>query len=293
MVQVVYVMLAAIFLLGFVGFGIGVGGGPGGIFDALGIGNGSSSSGSSAFTQQVQDAETRVKKHPQDESALLNLARYEYLSGQSELGPPDSTTGQPVVTDDAVAQFNKAADAWERYVKVAKKPDPALAGQIAFAYSSIGDFSGAARAQQIAADAHPAANAYYQLAIYQYENLDLKAGDAAGKKVVQLSSGSQKKSAQKQMDQLAKVARKFVASQKAQTQGKRTEPRPGAAEPLRGPCAYLHDAHSLGPGAKRRLATISPPGPLAQLVEQETLNLKVAGSIPARPIGPSWFVPER
>ena len=27
----------------------------------------------------------------------------------------------------------------------------------------------------------------------------------------------------------------------------------------------------------------APPGPLAQLVEQETLNLKVAGSIPARP----------
>ena len=32
------------------------------------------------------------------------------------------------------------------------------------------------------------------------------------------------------------------------------------------------------------LATMPRPGPLAQLVEQETLNLKVAGSIPARPI---------
>jgi tetratricopeptide (TPR) repeat protein len=234
MVQVVYVMLAAIFLLGFVGFGIGVGGGPGGIFDALGIGNGSSSSGSSAFTQQVQDAEAAVKKHPQDEGALRNLARYEYLSGQSQLGPPDSNTGQPVVTDEAVAQFNKAADAWERYVKVAKKPDPALAGQIAFAYSSIGDFAGAARSQQIAADAHPAANAYYQLAIYQYENLDLKAGDAAGQKVVQLSSGSQKKSAQKQMDQLAKIAKKFVASQKAQSKASGQSPGQALANPFGG-----------------------------------------------------------
>jgi tetratricopeptide (TPR) repeat protein len=234
MVQVVYVMLAAIFLLGFVGFGIGVGGGPGGIFDALGIGNGSNSSGSSAFTQQVQDAETRVKKHPQDENALLNLARYEYLSGQSQLGAPDSTTGQPVVTDEAVAEFNKAADAWERYVKVAKKPDPALAGQIAFAYSSIGDFGGAARAQQIAADARPNANAYYQLAIYQYENLDLKAGDAAGKKVVQVSKGAQKKPAQKQMDQLAKVARKFVQSQQAANKASGQSPGQSLANPFGG-----------------------------------------------------------
>ena len=234
MVQVVYVMLAAIFLLGFVGFGIGVGGGPGGIFDALGIGNGSSSSGSSAFTQQVQDAEARVQKHPQDESALLNLARYEYLSGQSQLGAPDSNTGQPVVTDEAAAQFNKAADAWERYVKVAKKPDPALAGQIAFAYSSIGDFGGAARAQQIAADARPSANVYYQLAIYEYENLDLKAGDAAGQKVVQLSPGAQKKSAQKQMDQLAKVAKKYVQSQQAASKASGQSPGQSLANPFGG-----------------------------------------------------------
>ncbi len=232
-VQVVYVMLAAIFLLGFVGFGIGVGGGPGGIFDALGIGNGSGS-GSSAFSQQVAAAEARAKKHPQDEAALLNLARYEYLSGQSELGPPDATTGQPQVTDDAVATFNDAVDAWERYVKVAKKPDPALAGQIAFAYSSIQDFAGAARAQRINADARPSSNAYYQLAIYDYENLDLKAGDAAGQKAVQVSSGSQKKTAQKQVDQLAKVAKKYVQQQKAASKASGQNPGQVLQNPLGG-----------------------------------------------------------
>jgi tetratricopeptide (TPR) repeat protein len=217
-VQVVYVMLAVIFLLGFVGFGIGVGGGgPGGIFDALGIGGGGSSSTSSAFADQVAAAEARAKRHPQDEHALYNLARYEFLSGQSQLGPADQATGQPQVTDASVEQFNKAVDAWERYVKVAKKPDSALAGQIAFAYSAIGDFGGAARAQRINAGARPSANAYYQLAIYEYENLDLKAGDAAGDKVVALSTGAQKQSARKQMDQLAKVARKYVKAQKAAT----------------------------------------------------------------------------
>jgi tetratricopeptide (TPR) repeat protein len=233
-VQVVYVMLAAIFLLGFVGFGIGVGGGPGGIFDALGIGNGSSSGGTSAFTQQVEAAQARAKKHPQDEAALLNLARYEYLQGQSQLGPPDQTTGQPQVTDDAVSTFNQAVDAWERYVKVAKKPDPALAGQIAFAYSTIGDFAGAARAQKIAADARPSANSYYQLAIYDYENLDVKAGDAAGQRAVQVSSGSQKQTAKKQVEQLSKLAKKYVKQQKAASKASGQNPGQALQNPLGG-----------------------------------------------------------
>ena len=37
LVQVSYALLAAIFLVGFVGFGIGVGNSPGGLFDAIGL----------------------------------------------------------------------------------------------------------------------------------------------------------------------------------------------------------------------------------------------------------------
>ena len=39
----------------------------------------------------------------------------------------------------------------------------------------------------------------------------------------------------------------------------------------------------------RALPIIPNPGPLAQLVEQETLNLKVVGSIPTRPITASYL----
>jgi tetratricopeptide (TPR) repeat protein len=233
-VQVAYVGLAVIFLLGFVGFGIGVGGGPGGIFDALGLGNGSSGSSSAAFTDQIASAQARVKKNPKDEQALLNLSRYEYLAGQSDLGAPDPSTGQPAITDDARTQFNEAVDDWERYVKVAKQPDPAVAGQIAFAYSSIGDFGGAARSQQIAAEARPSANAYYQLAIYKYENLDLKGGNAAAQKTVQLSHGAQKQAAQKQIDQLMKIAKKFISQQQAASKASGQNPGQALQNPLGG-----------------------------------------------------------
>ena len=106
-------LLAALFLLGFLGFGIGVGGGPGGIFDALGIGNGSSGgSTASAFDQQISNAQDKIKKDPHDEAALLNLARYEYLAGQSQLSA-DSATGAPVVTDASHTRFVEAVDAFD------------------------------------------------------------------------------------------------------------------------------------------------------------------------------------
>ena len=43
------------------------------------------------------------------------------------------------------------------------------------------------------------------------------------------------------------------------------------------------DPLGAGPGGAPRLPILAPRGPLAQLVEQETLNLKVVGSIPTRP----------
>ena len=286
MVQVVYVMLAAIFLLGFVGFGIGVGGGLGGIFDALGIGNGSSSSSTSAFTQQVQDAKAQVKKHPQDEKALLNLARYEYLSGQSELGRPDATTGQPVVTDDARwPSSTRRPTPGSGYVKVAKKPDPAVAGQIAFAYSSISDFGGAARAQQIVADAQPE-----RQRLLPARHLQVREPRPQGRRRRRPEGRAglarrQKKAAQKQVDSAREGREEVRPAAAGRQQGQRAEPRPGAPESLRRPCADLHGAHrSVSAGPRCPLATISPSGPLAQLVEQETLNLKVTGSIPVRPI---------
>jgi tetratricopeptide (TPR) repeat protein len=230
-VQIVFGALAATFLIGFLGFGVGVGNGPGGIFDALGIGGNSSNPNSQAFSQEIDNAEARVKKNPQDENALLNLAKYETLSANAQLGAADQTTGLPVVTDEARAEYVKAVAAWERYLKVADKPDATTAGQIAAAYEALGDHAAAARAQQIFADARPSATTYYQLAYYSYESLDLKAGDAAAKQAVGASRGAQKKQTQKLVDQLSKAARQF---KKAQSAGTQTTPGGGLDNPLGG-----------------------------------------------------------
>ena len=70
-VQVVFGFLAFIFFISFVGFGVGSDV-TGGIFDALGIGGGSSSS-DPQYEQQIEDAQSAVDQNPKDGSAYGDL----------------------------------------------------------------------------------------------------------------------------------------------------------------------------------------------------------------------------
>jgi hypothetical protein len=214
MVQIDFGSLAALFLLGFLGFGIGVGGGPGGIFDALGIGNGGSSgSTTSAFDQQITNAENRAHKNPKDPAAQLNLARYQYLAGQSQLTA--DANGAPVVSDSARAHFVDAVNAWGKYLKLTDKPDPIIAGQIAQGYAYLNDATGAAKAQEIFAKSRPSQNSYGQLALYLYANGDISEGDAAAKKAVSLAPKATRKQLEKQLASLGKRAKKYKQAQAA------------------------------------------------------------------------------
>jgi hypothetical protein len=56
--------------------------------------------------------------------------------------------------------------------------------------------------------------------------------------------------------------------------------RPGLPDPL------VARGRIDGPLHRRLISRLALLGPLAQLAEQETLNLKVEGSIPSRPIRP-------
>jgi len=97
-VQVVYGMLAALFLLGFVFFGVGSGG-IGSITDLLN-GGGSGGSASSAFDSQISHAQQQLKQDPKNEQALANLASYEYQKGRTGI-TQSSSTAPPNVSDDA------------------------------------------------------------------------------------------------------------------------------------------------------------------------------------------------
>ena len=69
-IRIVYSLLAALFLIGFVGFGVGGNFSGGGILDATRDHRLDDSSTSDAFSQQIDDQEAKVAKDPRNENAL-------------------------------------------------------------------------------------------------------------------------------------------------------------------------------------------------------------------------------
>jgi tetratricopeptide (TPR) repeat protein len=257
-VQVMFGGLAAIFLISFVGFGIGSPG-TGGLFDALGLTNSSGGSGSPQFDDQIDAAEAKLAENPKDEKALLDLAEVHYQAAQFNLQ-------QDPESSDAQAQFADSLDAWERYLKLdPKKPDPGVAAFAAQAYVQVGDAEGAAEAQRIVAEDNPSVGTYANLAYYLYAAGKIDEGNAAADQAVAKAEGSEKQQVSKQLDQIAEQAQKLLAEahkqaqqaqEAAQQQGGGGAAPPGAA-PIQDPFGSLGGAGGLGtaPG------TTAPPAP--------------------------------
>lgn len=212
----VYGLLALLFLVGFVGFGVGTSGSGGGILDALGIGGGSSNSGSleDQYTQPIDQANKKLEKDPTNERALLSLTRFHFLSAAQQVQTNDSGT----LDSGAKDQLEQSVNAWSRYLKTKpSKPDNTVAAFAAQAYVALDDAAGAAEAQQIVADAGPSAQGYYQLALYRYADTDFKGGDAAAKKAVAKAKGAkQRKQVEKAVKQLRSKATQQEKAAKAQ-----------------------------------------------------------------------------
>ncbi len=124
-VQVSYALLAAVFLVGFIGFGIGSGNSTGGILDAVGLGgDGGGGSLSDQYDEQIDNANQQLATDPKDTAALLKLSKYEFYKAKQGDHHGSQTTVRPTVSEDADTELGKSVDAWERYLKVNKgKPN--------------------------------------------------------------------------------------------------------------------------------------------------------------------------
>ena len=237
LVQVTFATLALLFLVGFLGFGIGVGGGPGGIFDALGISN--SDGGGSATDQinsEIDAANAKLAKNPNDTKALLKLAQNEFLLAKTGV-QTDPNTGAPVsVSNDAHTDLGDAADAWEKYLKVNNgKPDVTVAFDMINVYVLLQDADGAAQAQRIVAEDQPSVNSYGQLALFEYAGGDIEAGDAASDKALSLASKTEAQGIKPQLAQARKQGIKLQeAQEKAKKQAGENATKPGS-NPLQNP----------------------------------------------------------
>jgi hypothetical protein len=235
-VQVVYAGLALIFLVGFVGFSIGSGNAPGGLLDAIGLGGNSNSGGSlgNEFDPQIAAANARLAKHPNDTASLLKLAKYEYLKGKLGV-TQDQTTGQISISQDGHTELGKAADAWNKYLRVNKgKPNADVAALLVNAFIFLNDPAGAARTEEIVAAAQPSQNSYGNLAIYRYLSGDISGGDAAAAKAAKLAPKSLRNQTKQQ---LATYRKQGIKLKKQQAKAAKKAPpstTPGA-NPLGAP----------------------------------------------------------
>jgi tetratricopeptide (TPR) repeat protein len=208
LIQVIYTVLAGLMFVALVGFGIG-GATSGGIFDALGIGGGSSSS-DPQYSQQIDSAEQALQENPKDEKALLKLARYNFLEGQTSLDT--DAQGRVSLNQDSINSYRAATDAWERYLKTdPKQPDDNVAGLMLKVYSTTAgtdpsslesDVEGAYKSAKVVADARPSLGSYTDLATWAYLSGNEEAGAAAEKKALaEAPDASTKKQIQTQLKQ--------------------------------------------------------------------------------------------
>jgi len=226
-VKIIYLGLAVLMGGGLVLFGIGTGNGGGGLLDVF-------TGGGSSTSAQVSSAEKRANKevrlHPQDPQAWADLARARFQT--AGLGDNfDSTANNQggAFTAKGRAKLRTAAAAWQRYLTLEPDhPDATLARLMVNVYDQTGlnDPAQAANAMEIVTEQQPSGANYGFLAQYAYQANQLRKGDLAAAKAVQLSPAAQRRLLR---SQLALIKREAIR-QAAQDALSRAAPSPSGGE---------------------------------------------------------------
>jgi hypothetical protein len=216
MVRVIYLLLALLMGGGLILFGIGTGTGGGGLLDIF---NGGSSSTSAQVSSAEKRANRAVRLHPQDAQAWADLTRARYqTAGLGENYDQATNT----FTTKGRAKLATAAVAWQRYLKLdPQNPDATLARLMATAYSEVGleDPAQAAGAMEIVTEKQPSASSYATLAQYAYIANQLRKGDLAAARAVQLAPAAQRRLIRAQLANVKRQAIRAAAQQAAQQAG--------------------------------------------------------------------------
>jgi hypothetical protein len=197
-VKIVYVTLAFLMGGGLVLFGIGGGGAlSGGLVDA--ITESSGGGGTDRFRDEEQKATAAARANPKDAALWAAAARARFNLANSG-DNVDTSTG--AFTDSGVNELRSAARAWEEHVKLAgDKPDPRVASLMVQAYSALGQPENAASAQEVIALDRESVGAYTQLALLAYQANQIRKGDLARDKALELTEPDMREALKGQLEQ--------------------------------------------------------------------------------------------
>jgi hypothetical protein len=204
-VKAVYLGLALLMFVGFVGFSIGSSGLGGGLLDVFSQGGGGGSgSGTSRFQQEVAREVARTRTTPKDPAAWAALAQARArLAGVGDNF--DAKTSN--YTASGRAQLQGAATAWNKYLDLEPKHlDPRLARQMLQAFVALNQPAGAATAQEIVTDDNPTSATFAQLAAYAYAAGQTRKGDLSAQKAVSLAPKAERATLKSQLATAKKQA---------------------------------------------------------------------------------------
>jgi hypothetical protein len=219
-VKTVYITLAFLMGGGLVLFGIGGGGGlSGGLVDAITESNSGGGNSTDRLRELERKATAAARANPEDAAlwAEAARARFNLASAGDNV---DTSTGQ--FAEAGRRQLQAAGRAWEEHLELAgDKPDSRVASLMVQGYSALGEFDNAAIAQEVIALDRKSVGAYTQLAILAYQANQLRKGDLARDKALELTEPDMREALKGQLE----GARSQAALQAAQ----------GGASPTPGP----------------------------------------------------------
>ena len=182
-VQVTYIGLAVIFMLGFVGLGVGGGFGSGGIFSAF---TGNEGSGGASRSSEIKKYEQLTRRQPANVSAWEQL-----INAQLHEAGGEQYTSRTGVTSKGKELYAQIAKSWERYIALnPPKPNPELAQRMVMVYGEEGlnDPAATVGVLQIVVAARPTSPSLYAaLAEYAYKAHNTRVGDLAAEKAISLA----------------------------------------------------------------------------------------------------------
>lgn len=198
-VRVVYLGLAILMGGGLLLFGIGTGTNQSGFFDLL---KGNNGGGGPTISSAEKRADRAVRLNPRDAGAWVTLAKLRYQGAAFD-------DQKQVFTADGKKQLAAASAAWHRYLALnPPHPDSIVAKYMANAYAENGlnQPGNAATAWEIVATTQPSASNYAFLAQYAYLANQIRKGDLAAAKAVDLAPKLQRSSLKQSLANIKKKA---------------------------------------------------------------------------------------
>jgi hypothetical protein len=138
------------------------------------------------FEEQAEGIERRIVKEPENANLYASLAQARILAGNQSV---QETETQLVQTVESRAQYEKASEAWSKYLKATNEPRPNTAAQMATTLFTLATVSrsipeaqanikAATEAQEIYAEQQPTLNSLTNLSYYQLFNGEQKQAHA-------------------------------------------------------------------------------------------------------------------